>query len=146
MMWPICLVYPFLAKTPLGATPKNIVEHGWVKWGDMFTDPEEYMENALLFPQMSLNDFPSPGGVQVDSTVNLVTLSNPPDPNLDDEMDALVGRTIIIPTTGSPPGGGAALVNGFAYATITSYDLTTTPHTVMANFDTSGTPLPAACQ
>ena len=148
---PVCLVYPFLVKSAdVGPTAKNIVEHGWLKWGSLFTDNEEYIENALLFPQMSLNDFATPGGIQSGSTVDVVTLSDvPPDPipaDLNDELDALLGRTIIIPTTLNAPGGGAALVNGFAYATIFSYDLTSTPHTVMASFDTTGQPLPAACQ
>lgn len=139
---PICLVYPFLVKdTDIGPTQKNIIEYGWLKWDP--ADPEDpiiYLQRALLYPQMSLNDYPQPGGIQDGSPVTRVSLSNPA---FGAELDALQGRPIIIPYT-SNPAPNTVTVDGFVWVSIVSHNTSGSPNSVMASFDTT-TPLPAAC-
>lgn len=139
---PICLVYPMVVDSAdiSSPTPVNIAANGWLKWGGMFSDSEEYLENALLYPQMSLNDFSPAGGVHINSIVNKAEAF--PQAALADEVDILVGRQIIIPTSASldtPP----VQVNGFVWAIIETNNLSTTGE-VLARFDLV-TPLPPAC-
>lgn len=138
---PICLVYPMLADSADTGSPdpENIIQEGWLKWGDLIADDEDYLEYALLYPQMSLNDFDTPGGVKTGSSVNKATVGTPSE--LADEVDTLQGRKVIIPTSANPS-ADPVTVDGFVWATIESYDLGTGE--VMARFDTT-TPLPAAC-
>lgn len=138
---PICLAYPFLVKdTDRGVDSKNIIQYGWLKWNPTTpTGDQEYLEWAIQYPQMSLNDYPDPGGIKKGSAVKKVSLSNPP---FAEELDALVGRPIIIPyTTNTSP--GTITVDGFVYVTITEYNLA--GNSVTANFNTD-LDLPAACE
>ena len=139
---PICLVYPMLVKdSDIGPSEKDIIQYGWLKWNS--ASPlanEQYLSYSLLYPQMSLNDFPQEGGVQINSDVTKVSLTNP---NFDNQLEALRGQRIIIPVT-TDTSSGTIKVSRFVWATITDYNVDSSPNYVKANFDTT-TALPAAC-
>jgi hypothetical protein len=141
---PICLVYPMIADEALlgSATPVNIIEHGWLKWGDAVADDQAYISYALQYPQMSLNDFDGAGGIQPGSQVNKITLT---DPDLDAEVEALKERNAFIIPTSANPGLANPVISGFVWARVQSYNLSDPgPDQVMVWFDTT-TPLPATC-
>jgi hypothetical protein len=136
---PICLVYPMLIKDDMAAnpSPQNIIQHGWLKWGDSIINNELYLSYALQYPQMSLNDFDTPGGIRKGSQVTKVTGAYP---SLVDELAALSGIRIIIPTSPNPA-AGQPTINGFVWATISDSDLGSS--VVTARVDTIN--LPEAC-
>ena len=125
----------------IGPSEKDIIQYGWLKWNS--ASPlanEQYLSYSLLYPQMSLNDFPQEGGVQINSDVTKVSLTNP---NFDNQLEALRGQRIIIPVT-TDTSSGTIKVSRFVWATITDYNVDSSPNYVKANFDTT-TALPAAC-
>jgi len=135
----ICLVYPMLIKDDMAANanPQNIIQHGWLKWGDSILNDEFYLSYALQYPQMSLNDFDTPGGIRKGSQVNKV---NGVYSGLADELAGLSGLRIIIPTS-SDPQSNRPTINGFVWATISDADLTN--KIVTARVDTNN--LPESC-
>ena len=142
---PVCFVYPMLANASVAHNDTvNIVANGWLKWGTLVADNGDYMELALQYPQMSLNDFATPGGILPGRAVNRVTLSAADEDDVVDEVIGLQGEKIIIPISADPT-ASPVTVSGFVWATIQGADLGTgSTHQVSATIDRL-TPLPEAC-
>lgn len=140
---PVCFVHPMVIDETVGHNQTvDIVEHGWLKWGNLVADNGDYMELAVAYPQLSLNDYPQPGGIQLGRSVPLVSLTEAQEDEVRDELDELVGQRIIIPTAVNP---SAPVVADFVWATIQNYDLGPgSSHQIMATIDRL-TPLPEAC-
>lgn len=148
---PICLAFPMVVDDAVitKTDPQNIIANGWLKWGDNYPDGKKYVEQALKYPQMSLNDFDegTTGGVKKGSSVDKVTftVSSTPGEDVDikEAAQALQGRKIIIPYS-TDPSSDPVTVAGFVWATIQNVSLPS--NEIIAVLDNNQKTLPAACK
>lgn len=142
---PVCFVHPMLVDESVAHNSAvNIVEHGWLKWGDLVADNGDYMALAVKYPQMSLNDYPIPGGILPGRDVQTVSLSEAQEDAVADEVILLAGEKIIIPSSANPT-ASPVTVSGFVWATIQAVDLGPgSTHEIQASIDKLSA-LPEAC-